>query len=71
MTEKEFNDLVKEYQQGLKDLEEIRAENSKRRSQMTEEEFMNEYLNDLNKVYNDAIKNGVDIVYVGDEDNNS
>ena len=40
MTEKEFNELVKEYQQGLKDLEEIREENSKRRSKMTEEEFV-------------------------------
>ena len=68
MTDEEFEKLVKEYQQGLKDLEEIREENSKRRSKMTEEEFINDYISDLNAVYEDAIKNGVDIVYVGDEE---
>ena len=67
MTEKEFNELVKEYQQGLKDLEEIRAENSKRRSKMTEEEFINDYISDLNAVYEAAINNGMNIVYVGDD----
>ena len=34
---------------------------------MTEEEFINDYISDLNAVYEDAINNGMDIVYVGDE----
>ena len=68
MTDEEFEKLVKEYQDELESLKQIRIENSRRRSKMTKEEFINDYVNDLNAVYNDAIKNGVDIVYVGDEE---
>ena len=68
MTDEEFEKLVKEYQDELEDLKQRRIENSIRKSKLTKEEFINEYISDLNAVYNDAIKNGVDIVYVGDEE---
>lgn len=68
MTDEEFEKLVKEYQDELEDLKQRRIENSIRKSKLTEEEFINEYISDLNAVYDDAIKNGVDIVYVGDEE---
>ena len=69
MTDEELNKLVKEYENELLELKKMRIENSIRRSKMTKEEFINDYVNDLQAVYNDAIENGVEIIKIPNDEN--
>ena len=59
MTDEEFKKLVKEYQEGLNQVEEVKKEYNEKYENLSEEEFINEFSNQLNEVLEDAKKNAV------------
>ena len=68
MDEKQLEEILKGYREQLEELEEIKARNSARYSQMSEDEFVNELAKDYEKVYEHALKNDVTIGIVPNKD---
>ena len=61
MTDEDLKKLAEEYQQGLKQVEEIKKEYNERFENLSEEEFEKEFENQLNEVLEDAKKHPVKI----------
>lgn len=59
MTDEEFKKLVKEYQDGLDEMEEIRQEQARRFEGLTQEEFEKELEKQLEEMLEDARKNPI------------
>lgn len=70
MDEKLLNEIIKEYQDELKELEEIRRKRSETYAQMTEEEFIENYVAELKAVEELAEKEGLPVLRfpIDDED---
>ena len=68
MDEKQLEEILKGYREQLEELEEIKARNSARYSQMSEDEFVNALTQDYEEVYEHAMKNDVTIAIVPNED---
>ena len=68
MTEEELQKILKEYQEELADLEKRRKEKALRRANMTEEELIQDLADEYKAVYEDAVKEGMPIVVVGEDE---
>lgn len=69
MDEKLLDEILRDYQDELRELRETRRKNSERRSQMTEEELIKDLTSSYEEVLKDASESGVTIGIVpGDED---
>ena len=61
MTEEELKKLAEEYEQGLRQVEEVKKEYNERFENLSEEEFEKEFEKQLNEVLEDAKKHPVKI----------
>ena len=68
MDEKELEEIIKGYQSQLEELEEIKARNSAKYANLSEEEAVKQLTKDYEEVYEHAMKNGVTIGVIPNED---
>jgi adenylate cyclase len=61
MDEKMLEEILKDYQDELRELREVRRKNAERHSKMTEEELIQELTLSYEEVLKDATENGVTI----------
>ena len=61
MTDEELKRIAEEYQQGLKQVEQVKKEYNERFENLSEEQFNDEFLKQLNEVLEDAKKHPVNI----------
>ena len=67
MTEEELKKLAEEYNEGLKQVEEVKQEYNERFENLTEEEWEKEFEKQLNEVLEDAKKHPVKRVSIPDK----
>lgn len=68
MNEEELERIIKEYQESMRELEESRRAFNEKYENMTEEELVEAMAQDLQKVLEDAEKNGVNVIKVDTDD---
>jgi 2-oxoglutarate dehydrogenase complex dehydrogenase (E1) component-like enzyme len=61
MTEEELKKLAEEYQQGLREVEQVKREYNEKFENLSEEEFEKEFSNQLDEILEDAKKHPVKI----------
>lgn len=68
MDEKELEEILNGFKSQFEELEEIKARNSARYSQMSEDEYVKALAEDYEEVYEHAMKNGVTVGIIPNED---
>jgi len=61
MTDEEFKKIAEEYEQGLREVEQVKKEYNERFENLSEEEFEKEFSKQLDEVLEDAKKHPVKI----------